>query len=100
MFVIAGTIGVDPSKRDQAVGPAAVMMRETHKESGNIDYAFSLDMGEAGTIRVFEQWESQEALDLHFSSPHMAVFQKALGELGITGMDMQRYEIESVGPLF
>jgi hypothetical protein len=30
----------------------------------------------------------------------MADFRKTLGELGITGMNMQRYEIESVGPLF
>jgi quinol monooxygenase YgiN len=100
MFVIAGTIKVDPAKRDGAIAPAAEMMRETRKEEGNIDYAFALDMGDAATIRVFEQWESQEALDLHFASPHMAAFRKVLGELGIEGMDMQRYEIESVGPLF
>ncbi len=100
MFVIAGTIQVDPSKRQDAVGPAAEMMRETRKEEGNLDYAFSLDMGDEGVIRVFEQWESQEALDLHFAAPHMAKFRKTLGELGVTGMDMQRYEIESVGPLF
>ena len=57
-------------------------------------------MGDETTIRVFEQWESQEALDLHFASPHMEKFRKTLGELGITGMDMKRFEIESVGPLF
>ena len=100
MFVIAGTIQVDPEKREQAAGPAAEMMRETRKESGNIDYAFSLDMGDPRTIRVFEQWESQEALDLHFASPHMARFQEVLGTLGIEGMNIQRFEIESVGPLF
>ena len=100
MFVIAGTIQVDPAKRQSAAEPAAEMMRETRKEAGNIDYAFSFDMGDETTIRVFEQWESQEALDLHFASPHMEQFRKTLGELGITGMDMQRFEIESVGPLF
>jgi quinol monooxygenase YgiN len=57
-------------------------------------------MGDPGTIRVFEQWESQEALDLHFASPHMARFQQALGGLGVEGMNIQRFEIESVGPLF
>ncbi|MDE0885476.1 MAG: putative quinol monooxygenase [Myxococcota bacterium] len=100
MFVIAGTIQVDPAKRQEAVGPAAEMMRETRMEPGNIEYAFSLDMGDETIIRVFEQWESQEALDLHFAAPHMATFRKVLGELGVTGMDMKRYEIESVGPLF
>jgi quinol monooxygenase YgiN len=100
MFVIAGTIRVDPQKRDQAIAPAAEMMRETRKEPGNIDYAFALDMGDSETIRVFEQWESQAALDLHFASSHMATFRQTLGELGVKGMDMQRFEIESVGPLF
>ena len=72
---------------------------ETHKESGNISYAFSSDLSEAGVFHIFEEWESQEALDAHFQSPHMAKFQGALGGLGVKGMNVQRYQVSSVGPL-
>lgn len=99
-LVIAGTITIDPARRDAFAEAAVEMMEETHKEPGNVAYAFSADFADDGVIRIFEQWESQEALDAHMKSPHMAAFQGKLGGLGIRGMDMQKYVIESFGPLF
>jgi quinol monooxygenase YgiN len=99
MLVIAGTISIDPEKRDAAVAAALEMMRETRKEAGCISYTFSGDLGDPGGFRVFEEWESQEALDAHFATPHMAKFQGEMGGFGIRGMDVKRYEVASVGPI-
>jgi quinol monooxygenase YgiN len=99
MLVIAGTIEIDPANREEAVTAATEMMTETHKESGCISYTFSGDLSDPGAFRIFEEWESQEALDLHFKAPHMAAFQAKIGKLGVRGMKVKRYEIASVGPL-
>ncbi len=99
MLVVAGTISIDPANQDAAIAAAREVAEETHKESGNISYAFSSDLSEAGVFHVFEEWESQEALDAHFQSPHMAKFQGALGGLGVKGLNVQRYQVSSVGPL-
>ena len=99
MIVIAGTIRIDTAHESEAVVAAAEMMVETHKEEGCFEYVFSRDLEEAGTFRIFEEWESQEALDLHFASPHMATFQKALGGLGVKDMAIKRYKVSSSGPL-
>lgn len=99
MLAIAGTIQIDPAKQDEATPAAIEMMEATHAEPGNISYTFSASLSEPGLIHVFEEWESQEALDEHFKAPHMAKFQKAMGGFGIRGMKVQRYEIASVGPL-
>jgi len=99
MLVIAGHVKIDPAARDAGVAASVEMMRDTRAESGCISYTFSEDLEEPGTFRIFEEWESQEALDAHFASPHMAKFQGVVGSLGVREMKVQRYEVASVGPL-
>jgi quinol monooxygenase YgiN len=99
VLVIAGTIVIDPANRERAISGAVEMMEATHKEEGCESYTFSTDLKDPGTFLIFERWASQEALDAHFAAPHMAKFGALLGELGIKSMDVQKYEIASVGPV-
>jgi quinol monooxygenase YgiN len=99
MLVIAGTIAIDPAHRQTAVEAALEMMRETRKEPGCISYVFSADLDDPGRFRIFEEWESQAALDAHFKAPHMAAFQRVVAQIGIKEMSVSKYEISSVGPL-
>jgi quinol monooxygenase YgiN len=99
MLVIAGVIRLDPAQRGAAVAAASEMMRETRQEPGCLSYTFSADLEDPGRFHLFEEWESQQALDAHFASPHMASFRKAVAGLGVQEMKVQRYEIGSVGPL-
>jgi quinol monooxygenase YgiN len=100
MLVIAGTIRIDPAKRDEASAAAIEIMKETHKEEGNLAYSFSADLSDPGLIYIFEKWQDQEALDFHFKTPHMAAFQKAAGGLGVKEMNLEKFEIASVGSVF
>jgi quinol monooxygenase YgiN len=75
------------------------MMEATRREPGCISYAFSADLAHAGRFRIFEEWESQDALDLHFASSHMAAFQGRVAGLGVKGMSIKKYEVAAVGPL-
>ena len=100
MIVIAGTITIDPTKRDEAFAAAKVIMKETRKEAGNVAYTFSADLEDDSVVHVFEQWESQQSLDLHFKTPHMAAFQAKIGKLGVTDMQLAKYQISSIGSVF
>ncbi len=99
MIVIAGQIRIDAAHWDKAVEAVKVMMAETHKEPGCHAYEFSADLNQEGVFRLFEEWESEAALAAHFKAPHMAAFQKVIGEVGVKGMDLKRYEVSSAGPL-
>lgn len=99
MLVIAGTIRLDPANQEAAVAAAKEIMTETHKEPGNNAYVFSADLNEPGMFRIFEEWETDESLQAHFKTPHMAAFQGAMGGFGITEMTVHKYEINSKGPL-
>lgn len=99
MLVIAGTISIDPAKRDVAIAAARDLMAETRKEPGCIAYVMSGDFDDPGCLRLFEEWESQQALDAHMKAPHMAKFQAQIPQLGFRGMKVERYEVSSKGAL-
>ena len=99
MLVIAGHIRIDPKRREDAVRAAVEVQGATRREAGCISYTFSADLAEPGLFRIFEEWESPEALGAHFRTPHMAKFQAAVAGLGVKELKIQRYEVASVGPL-
>ncbi|MGH0034132.1 MAG: putative quinol monooxygenase [Myxococcota bacterium] len=99
MLVVAGHIRLDPAKREAAVAAAQEVMEATARESGCISYTFSADLADPGRFLIFEEWESEEALKAHFTTPHMATFQAAMGGFGIQEMNVQKYQVDSVGPL-
>jgi len=99
LLIIAGKLSVDPAQRDAAVAAAREMMAETHKEKGCVAYTFSADLADPACFHLFERWESQAALEAHFTAPHMARFQAAIGKLGVRGMEVHKYTISGVGPV-
>ena len=99
MLVIAGHIRIDPAKREAAVAAADDVMEATRREKGCLAYTFSADLHDEGLIHLFEEWDSQDALDAHFKTPHMATFQAAIPGLGVKEMKIRRYEVSSAGPL-
>jgi quinol monooxygenase YgiN len=99
MLIVAGEIEIDPAKREEAIAAARQVMDATRREPGCISYTFSADLAEPGRFRIFEEWESQAALDAHFAAPHMAAFSAQVGGLGVRAMRIQKYEIAKVGPL-
>lgn len=99
MIIIAGRIVVDGTKRAEAIAAALEVMEATRKEDGCISYTFSADLVDADCFRIFEEWDSPEALAAHFESPHMARFQKVIASLGVRERTVQRYEVSSVGPV-
>jgi quinol monooxygenase YgiN len=98
MLVVAGTITLDPAKRGLIDAAFEKMRAATLQEPGCIEYQAYADRNDPGTVFMFEKWESQDALNAHFVSPHMAEFGKAMGEAGVKGMDIRKYEVSKEGP--
>ena len=99
MLVIGGPIRLDAARREEAIAAAKEVMEATRKEPGCISYTFSADLEDPGCFMIFEEWETQEALEAHFATPHMASFSAKFGALGLKGMNVQKYEVSSVGPV-
>ena len=88
------------SEQDIAALKAAVATMETlsRQESGCEDYTFSVELNDPTVVRITERWVSLEALQAHFTMPHMAQFQLAMAERPPSAMDVKFYEVTEIDP--
>jgi quinol monooxygenase YgiN len=99
MIVVAGTVSINPAYREEAARVALKMVAATKQERGCLAYDFWADLADPNRFHVFEEWETQEALEAHFQTPHMAEFMEALPTLVAGAPNIMRYEVGSVSQL-
>ena len=97
MIIVAGTIRVAADKQSETTPHAQTMVAETLKEEGCIVYSFGWDVADPGLIRIYEEWESQEHLNAHMNTPHMANWRSALGEIGVIERNVKILQGEQIG---
>ncbi|PSK66381.1 hypothetical protein B0E53_01630 [Micromonospora sp. MH33] len=91
MFIVAGTLYVDPARRDAYLASCVEVVRAARSAPGCVDFAVSADLVEPGRINVYERWESDEQLlDFRGSGPD--------GEQGamILGAEVHKFRISGV----
>lgn len=99
MLIIAGTITLPTDKLDEAIALAGPFCELVRGEPGCRDYLFTVNPHVSGELRLFEIWDDEESLAVHFGTTHMAEWQQAVGSLGVTGRDITRYEVSGSSPL-
>ena len=99
MIVVSGVIELGADDLAPALAAAREMAQASRAEEGCISYAFYVDTENQAVVRVFEEWRSQEDLELHFQTEHMARFRQAIAGLDIRSRRVQRYEIADVSDL-
>jgi quinol monooxygenase YgiN len=93
MLIVSGEVRVEEGAIDGVRAALCTMEEETRKEPGCITYAFSLDISSPATMRIFERWESMDALRAHFATPHMAAFGKAIAQVRPKSMEVKVFEV-------
>lgn len=99
MIIVAGTITLPADKIEAMRAPARTMVAATQKEAGCRVYSFAEDLTEPGLVRIFEIWESMEALQAHFTAPHMGAWRAAMATFGVSGAKVSVYEASHVRDL-
>lgn len=99
MIVVAGTIKIDPTKKDDALAIMQMMQEATNQEVDCITYQFYMNPWDDAQVFIFEEWESDEALQAHFKTEHMAAFRAELPNyVAGTGV-IKRYVVDEVSDL-
>lgn len=96
MIVVNGVLESTEADIKAIATAIGVMEDASRKESGCLDYTFSVEISNPKMIRVTECWESLEALQAHFVTPHMAVFQEAIAAHPPVNMDVKFFEAETM----
>jgi quinol monooxygenase YgiN len=97
--VVAGWIDYDPADRAAALEAFAVVVAESRKEPGCIDYAFTPDPDVPGRVRVFEHWVSDAALTEHLTLPHVQALRGEIAGLTRTGRQMTHHTVAVSRPM-
>ncbi|EGR3112257.1 TPA: antibiotic biosynthesis monooxygenase [Vibrio parahaemolyticus] len=80
MIHLVAEVKAYPDSKDQVVNLLAGLLEPTRQEEGCCQYELYLDEKVEGLFMFQEIWASQEALDKHLQSPHMAMFLETLEE--------------------
>jgi quinol monooxygenase YgiN len=99
MLIVAGEVVVESGAIETVKDALHAMETETRKEPGCSTYAFSVDVNDPTTLRIFEVWNSLDALRKHFGTPHMAAFGAAVGRIQPKSFAVKAFEIAGEVPL-
>lgn len=100
MIIIAGTIDIDPSRRDEALAAGRQLEAQTRKLPGCLDYVWTVDGLSLATIYVYERWQDEASLAAHFQGPLYRGMRDSIGSHGIRGASVAKYRIDLAEPVY
>ncbi|MBW2395945.1 MAG: antibiotic biosynthesis monooxygenase [Deltaproteobacteria bacterium] len=100
MIIIAGTIELDPTRRDTALTTAKPYIDGALTQDGCEAYTWSADLSSPGRVEVFERWTSEADLAAHFAGPHYHAMLKALGAFGLKSSEVSKYRVDHREPVY
>ncbi|EOX4457672.1 putative quinol monooxygenase [Vibrio antiquarius] len=80
MIHLVAEVKAYPDSKDQVANLLSGLLEPTRQEEGCCQYELYLDEKVEGLFMFQEIWASQDALDNHLQSPHMATFLETLEE--------------------
>jgi quinol monooxygenase YgiN len=99
-IVVIAEIDVDPKKRDAALADAKQLIDLALSEQGCLHYNWSSDPFVPGRINVFEQWDSAEELQRHFSAPSYTGMLSHLDAHGLISANARKYKCDLIEPVY
>lgn len=93
MIVMHASLPVDPDSLDEAVSLATDLAETSRTEEGVVDYRVGADIEDETTLRFFERYADDAAVDAHMNSQHFQEFQGEIashlaGEPTLTRFDV------------
>ena len=99
MILVSGRFRLPLGRIAEARPAMAKVIAASLAEPGCRDYAYAEDVGEPGLFRVYEEWDSLEALRAHFAMAHMTEWQAVRETLGFHDREVVAYEVGEPTPL-
>jgi quinol monooxygenase YgiN len=93
MIVITAIVQSTAADIEAMRDALAEMESASRAEEGCHDYTFLQEVSNPDVLRINERWESMEALQAHFATPHMAKFNEAMGAHPPKSMELSINEL-------
>ena len=93
MLVITAVVQSSAADIEALKDALAEMETASRAEEGCQDYTFLQELSNPDVLRINARWESMEALQKHFATPHMAKFNEAMAAHPPKSMDLAINEL-------
>lgn len=91
MIFVQGTIRLGSPDIQAIVSAIKMMTTKSNEEPGCIHYSFAQDISDPQLLHICERWKSEEDLNAHFQTEHMAKFNELVATIEVTRMDVRMY---------
>ena len=91
MIVVTGIAEISPEDVSRIKSAAKTMASASRSEDGCRNYAFYEDIEQDGRFRIYEEWETAEALREHFTTQHMQEFNQILAETKVLKLEVNQF---------
>lgn len=95
MIVVIGRVTTDAERRDRLIDMGQRVARASREEAGCVSYRLYEDTERPNEFVFIEVWETEEALQRHFATEHIAQFMRAVPETLIEAPDVQFHTVVS-----
>ncbi|GGD03621.1 putative quinol monooxygenase [Aureimonas glaciei] len=85
MIYLIATLKIRPGSQAAVVAAATPCIHATRQEAGCLRYDLLASVLEPETLVFVEQWETREALDAHFATPHLLAWRAGLAPHKLEG---------------
>jgi quinol monooxygenase YgiN len=99
MIVVVGRVRTDTDKREALLEIGQTLAAASRAEAGCIDYRLYQDTENSDHFVFVEEWESEEALQQHFGTAHIAQFMRAVPAALVAPPDVKFHEVASTRDL-
>lgn len=96
-IVVVGSLKARPGKESEAAEALGALVAPTHAEDGCILYSLNQGVADKARFAFVERWASQELLDAHLQSDHIAAVLGRADELLAEAPDIVVYEALPLG---
>ena len=95
MIVVVGRVQTDTDRRGALIRIGQTVAEASRQEAGCISYRVYEDTERETEFVFVEEWESREALQRHFTTPHVREFMQAIRDTLVAPPDVKFHTISS-----
>jgi quinol monooxygenase YgiN len=99
MIVVVGRVRTDADRRAELIRIGQAVAAASREEAGCIGYRLYEDTENSNEFVFVEEWDSDDALQQHFRTPHIAEFMGAIPAAIVAPPDVRFHEIASTRDL-
>jgi quinol monooxygenase YgiN len=95
MIVVVARIRTDDARREEAIRVGNALVTASRADEGCLSYALYTSAEDPNELLVLEHWESDEALQKHFETAHIAEFMRTVPKVLAAPPDIKFHTVES-----